>query len=63
MKSQLTGLSKPQNNCDYFEWSAGMAHNGSAMSSGGFGTTHLSNCTNDNRKHKRQITHCPRHYL
>ena len=28
MKSQLTGLSKPQNNSDYFELSADMAHNG-----------------------------------
>lgn len=30
-----------------------MAHNVSAMSSGGFGTTHYQNTTNDNRKHKR----------
>jgi hypothetical protein len=27
--------------------------NGCAMSSGGFGTTHIQNTTNDNRKHKR----------
>ena len=30
-----------------------MAHNGYAMSSGGLGTTHYQNTTNDNRKHKR----------
>lgn len=29
-----------------------MEHNVSAMSSGGFGTTHYQNATNDNRKHK-----------
>ena len=28
-------------------------YNVSAMSSGGFGTTHYQNTTNDNRKHKR----------
>jgi hypothetical protein len=37
--------------------------NVSAMSSGGFGTTHYQNTTNDNRKHKRQYTHYTRHYL
>ena len=31
----------------------GIAPNVSAMSSGGFGTTHYQNTTNDNRKHKR----------
>jgi uncharacterized Zn finger protein len=36
---------------------------GSAMSSGGFGTTHYQNTTNDNTKHKRPITHYTRHYL
>ena len=30
-----------------------MTANVSAMSSGGFGTTHYQNTTNDNRKHKR----------
>ena len=30
-----------------------IAYNVSAMSSGGFGTTHYQNKTNDNRKHKR----------
>ena len=30
-----------------------LAYNVSAMSSGGFGTTHYQNTTNDNRKHKR----------
>ena len=30
-----------------------LAANVSAMSSGGFGTTHYQNKTNDNRKHKR----------
>ena len=30
-----------------------LAGNVSAMSSGGFGTTHYQNKTNDNRKHKR----------
>jgi hypothetical protein len=29
-----------------------MPYNGSAMSSGGFGTTHYQNTTNDNRKHR-----------
>jgi len=39
----------------YLSWSAvsfGIAGNVSAMSSGGFGTTHYQNTTNDNRKHK-----------
>ena len=33
-------------------WCPKMAHNGFAMSSGGFGTTHYQNTTNDNRKHR-----------
>ena len=31
-----------------------MTANVSAMSSGGFGTTHYQNTKNENRKHKRQ---------
>ena len=31
---------------------SGIAGNVSAMSSGGFGTTHYQNITNDNRKHR-----------
>ena len=30
-----------------------IAHNEHAMSSGGFGTAHHKNTTNDNRKHER----------
>ncbi len=32
---------------------SGIAGNVSAMSSGGFRTTHYQNTTNENRKHKR----------
>ena len=31
----------------------GISYNVSAMSSGGFGTTHFNLITNENRKHKR----------
>ena len=34
-----------------------MAGNVSAMSSGGFGTTHYQNTTNDNRKHRLTKQH------
>ncbi len=33
------------------------------MSSGGFGTTHFQNTTNDNRKHRLTKQQEPRHYL
>ena len=51
MKHKKSVLKILSASCDCFEVSHGMAGNVSAMSSGGFGTTHYQNTTNDNRKH------------
>ena len=40
-------------NWQLVECSVSIATNVSAMSSGGFGTTHYQNTKNENRKHKR----------